>query len=135
ISLSVAMRSTFFISGLSSLTFLFFICRRTISPVRDTSPTSNPLTPSTAMRSPFSKGCKVGLRKKSLRVPWLKDTSITLQALLKSVMGMFLSQSCVFIRLQPPVLQPPLLLQPPGLPFEAVLQLVQLIYKNDWLNE
>src|SRR5690606_25282623 len=124
-SRSVAKRSTFFISGLSSRTLRFFICRRTISPVREISPTSNPLTPSTATISPFSNCWRLGLRKKSLRDPLLKLTSITLQALSKSAIGRLCSQSYVFIRLHPPVLQPPLLLHPPGFLPLAVPQLVQ----------
>jgi hypothetical protein len=42
-----------------------------------------------------------------------------LQVLSGSLNGRFSSQSCTFIRLHEPVLQPPLLLQPPGLPLEV----------------
>ena len=45
---------------------------------KETSPTSKPLTPST-VSFPFFKMLKVSFRKKSLRLPWLKLTSITRQ--------------------------------------------------------
>ena len=126
-SRSVANRNTFFISRFSSLTPLFFNCKRTISPVSDTSPTSNPPTPSTAIRSPFSNCCKEGLRKKSLRAPWLKLTSITRHWLSVSTKGRLRNQSCAFIRLHPPELHPPLLLHPFGFPPVAVPHPEQLI--------
>src|SRR5215207_2109986 len=124
-SRSVALRKTFFISGLNSSTPFFFICKRTISPVSETSPTSKPATPSTVISSPFSKCCSVPFLKKSLRLPWLKLTSITRHTSSELAIGKFISQSCVFILLQLPVPQLPLLLQPFGVP---VPQLPHPIY-------
>ena len=94
----------------------FFICRRTSSPVMFTIPTSNPLTPSTATISPFSKKFTVLFRKKSLRLPLLKLISTTRQVLSGSLKGKLANQSCTFMRLHPPVLQLPWLWQPPGAP-------------------
>src|ERR1700712_597538 len=122
ISRSPARRNIFFISGLNSSPPFFLICRRTISPVRFTSPTSKPLTPSTVTSSPFSKYCNEVFLKKSFRLPLLKLISTTLHALSGSANGRLASQSCTFKRLHPPVLHPPLLLQPLGLPVPQLPQ-------------
>ena len=52
----------FFMSGENSSTCRFFIWSRTISPVALTSPTSNPLTPSTVTSSCLRKVCRVPFR-------------------------------------------------------------------------
>src|SRR6478752_3576488 len=120
-SRSPARRNTFFISGFSSSNPFFLSCRRTTSPVKLISPTSKPLTPSTVTWSPFSKCWSVLFLKKSLRLPLLNNTSTTLQAFSVSAKGILDNQSCTFIRLQPPVEHPPLLLQPFGLPVPQLL--------------
>ena len=126
-SVSELLRSILLISALPSSTPFLRICILTNSPLRLTSPTSKPLTPSTVTSSPFSKYCEEVFLKNSLRLPLLKLISTILQLLSGSLKGRFNSQSCTFIRLQPPVLQPPLLLHPLGLPSLAVPQLPQPI--------
>src|SRR5690606_38191872 len=68
----------------------------------------------------------LSLRKNALRTPFLNDTSCILKSSAPNATGINENQSKVFILLQEPVWQLPLLLQPLGFP-ESVAQLIQPI--------
>ena len=125
-----ALRYTLVISGLSSLTFFFFICTLTNSPVRVTIPISCPGEASVATISPILKVSFSVFLKNSF-LPFLKRTSIQSKAVSPFGKLMFESQSKTVNLLQLSVPQVPLFLHPLGVPSLApVEQFVQAIILN-----